>query len=238
MEGKRLSKEEILKKFIIEAEYGTPNAFPSGRGSVVVLSEVSCESSDNDCWTVVGIHRNGKHLNHAETKLLQLLQGISDTAQKIDVQLTQNFSPCNLADDENGAECAKNIVDYLKTMEENRKDIKISITFANFYKTEKYYANDRAKAEKNREGLRLLSGSGVKLRLLRGKTKWERLLNNELFVNLTETERDECLKMATSKERKKREDGDRVLLKEYLKTVESRLQGLTVGETSQDQQYW
>lgn len=120
MEDKRLSKEEILKKFIIEAEYGTPNAFPSGRGSVVVLSEVSCESSDNDCWTVVGIHRNDKHPNHAEKKLLQLLQGISGTARKIDVQLTQNFSPCNLADDENGAECAKNIVDYLKTMETSK----------------------------------------------------------------------------------------------------------------------
>lgn len=120
----------------------------------------------------------------------------------------------------------------------NNGDIKISITFANFYKTEEYYANDRAKAEKNREGLRLLSGRGVKLRLLRGKTKWETLLNNELFVNLTKTERDECLGMATSKERKKREDGDRDFLKMYLKTVESGLQALTVGRTSQDQQSW
>ena len=185
MEGKRLSKEEILKKFIIEAEYGTPNAFPSGRGSAVVLSEVSCESSDDDCWTVVGIHRNGEHPNHAEKKLLQLLQGISDTARKIEVKLTRNFSP--------GPKFATNIVDYLKTMEKNGKDIKISITFANFYKT-----------EKNRGGLQLLSDSGVELRLLRGKTEWERLLNNKLFVNLTETERDDCLKMATSKKRKKK----------------------------------
>lgn len=96
-----------------------------------------------------GIHRNDEHPNHAEKKLRQLLQGISSTARKIDVKLTQNFSPCNLANDENGAECAQKIVNYPTTIKEEGKEIKISITFANFYKTEKYPGNDLDKAKKN-----------------------------------------------------------------------------------------
>ena len=31
MAGKRLRKKEILKKFIIKVNYGTPNVFPFGR---------------------------------------------------------------------------------------------------------------------------------------------------------------------------------------------------------------
>lgn len=216
MAGKRLRKKEILDKFIIKDDYGTPNVFPFGRGAVVVLSEISCESSDNDRWTVIGIHRNGAHPNHAEKKLLQLLQGISSTARKIDVKLTQNFSPCNLAVDENGAECAQEIVNYLTEMKENGKAIKISITFANFYKTVEYPGNALHKAKKNQEGLRLLYNSGVKLKLLRGKKKWERLLKNELFVYLTETEKNACLKEAISEAREEREDLDILLLEEYL----------------------
>ena len=216
MSGKRLRKREILKKFIIKDKYGTPKVFPFGRGAVVVLSEISCESSHDDHWTVFGIHRNDEHPNHAEKKLLQLLQGISSTARKIDVKLTQNFSPCNLANDENGAECAQKIVDYLTTMKEEGKEIKISITFANFYKTVTYRGNSRDKAKKNQEGLQLLYNSGVKLKLLRGKKKWERLLNNELFVYLTETEKNACLKEAISEAREQREDRDIILLEEYL----------------------
>lgn len=216
MSGKRLRKTEILKKFIIKDKYGTPNVFPFGRGAVVVLSEISCESSHDDRWTVFGIHRNDEHPNHAEKKLLQLLQGISSTARKIEVKLTQNFSPCNLANDENGAECAQKIVDYLTTMKEEGKEIKISITFANFYKTVTYRGNSRDKAKKNQEGLQLLYNSGVKLKLLRGKKKWERLLNNELFVYLTETEKNACLKEAISEAREQREDYDIILLEEYL----------------------
>lgn len=237
MGDKRLTKQEILDKFIIKADYGTPNAFPFGRGAVVVLSEISCESSDNDRWNMVGIHKNGDHLNHAETKLLQLLRDISSSVCKIDVKLTQNFSPCNLSKEENGAECAKDIVKYLTKMKKDGKKIEISITFANFYKTETYYGNDLAQAVKNRDGLRLLHDNGVKLNLLGGKDEWERLLKNELFVCLNPAERDACLEKAFSLARKERERRDRLLLKRYLEREESSLKALKLDETtSQDHQ--
>lgn len=239
MADKRLKKQEILQKFIIKADYGTAGAFPYGLGAVVVLSEVSCESFDDDRWTVFGIHRNGIHPKHGERKLLELLRRISGTAQKIDVQLTQNFSPCNMDYEENGAKCAQKIVDYLKEMEKNKKEIKISITFANFYRTERYTGNGEDKAQKNRKGLKLLDDNGVTLNLLRGEEEWKRLLNNEQFVCLCEKERKECLKEAMSEAREKREDRDYDLLESYLmKLGEASLKALTLEEKTkiQDQQ--
>ena len=239
MADKRLKKQEILEKFIIKADYGIAGAFPSGRGAVVVLSEVSCESSDDDRWTVVGIHRNGMNLYHAEWKLLRLLRDISGTARKIDVQLTQNFSPCNLDYEQNGAECAQQIVDYLKEMKKQKKEIKISITFANFYRTVVYTGNGKDKAQQNQKGLKLLDDNGVTLNLLRGEDEWKRLLNNEQFVCLCEKERKECLKEAMSEARRNREDRDCHLLETYLmKLGEANLKALTLEEKTkiQDQQ--
>ena len=235
MADKKLGEKEILEKFIIKDKYGTfPNSFPSGLGAVVVLSEVSCESFEDDRWTVVGIHRNGKHPYHAETKLLRLLQGISRTARKIDVQLTQNFSPCNL----DYVKCAQNIVDYLIEMKKN-KEIKISITFANLYKTVSYTGNGRDIAEKNQKGLKLLHDNGVTLKLLRGEDEWKRLLNNKLFVCLCEKERKKCLKEAMSEARRKREDLDWILFNTYLKPEDGclQLEALTLDERkTQDEQ--
>lgn len=241
MADKKLGEKEILEKFIIKDMYGTfPNSFPSGLGAAVVLSEVSCESFDDDRWTVVGIHRNGNHPNHAEKKLLQLLQGISGPARKIDVQLTQNYSPCNLGYDENGAECAQNIVNYLKEMKKNKKEIKISITFANLYKTVIYTGNGKDKAQMNQNGLKLLHDNGVTLNLLRGKDEWERLLYNGQFVCISEEQRGKCLKEATSEARRKREDLDCRLLKTYLEPDDPipQLGALALDEKtkSQDQQ--
>ena len=234
MADKRLTKQEILENFIIKDDYGTADVFPFEEGAVVVLSEISFENYDDDRWTVFGIHRNGEHPNHAEKKLLKLLRDISGTARKIDVQLTQNFSPCNMDE----AKCARKIVDYLKAMNDDRKEINISITFANFYRTVENTRNGQDIAKKNQEGLKLLHDNEVKLKLLRGEDEWKRLLNNELFVCLCEKERKKCLKEAMSEARKKREDLDWVLLKTYLKLGEACLERLTSEEMSKsrDQQ--
>ena len=216
MSHERLGRNEILSKFIIPNDYGTRGVFPYGVGASIVLTKVSCENDDGDSWSMVGIYRNKNHRIHAEAKLFQLLDAITDNVNEINIELIQNFSPCN--DDENNTFCAQQIVDYKRKMEGQEKQIDISIKFANFYRTVVYYGNDKKRAEKNREGLRLLSDNGVQLRLLRGEKKWRKFLNDEQFVMLSDNDREACWDQAISDDRKKREDFDKRHLKKILST--------------------
>ncbi len=117
MAHERLGSDEILKKFIIGADYGTSGAFPYGAGATIVLSKVSCKNKrknddgkndDGDSWSMVGIHRNQERGIHAETKVVELIKCIGDNARAINIELIQNYSPCN--DIDNGAFCAKKLL--------------------------------------------------------------------------------------------------------------------------------
>ncbi|KAL9971125.1 hypothetical protein ACROYT_G023612 [Oculina patagonica] len=169
MAHERLGKDEILEKFIISAKYGTPNVFPYGARSTIVLSKVSCKN-DYDSWSMVGIHRNQDYQIHAETK----------------------------------------------EMESQKKQIVISITFANFYRTFVYPGNDENRAEQNKKGLRLLRDNGVQLRLLCGEEEWTKFLNDEQLVRLNDSDREACFNKAFSDERKEREDYDKSHLEDIL----------------------
>ncbi len=205
----RLERNEILEKFIISANYGTPNVFPYGAGSAVVLSKVSCRYDDGDSWSMpmVCIHRNqGPYLMHVETMFVRLIRRTSRRAREIKIEMIQNYSPCN--DQANGEYCAQAIVDYKMEMESQGKQIDISITFANFYRTVVYPGNDANRAEQNRNGLRLLRDNGVQLRLL-CFPEWFHFLFDDQFVSLNDNDREECLNRAFSNERRARERFDR-----------------------------
>lgn len=135
-------------------------------GAQVVLSKVSIYYP-SDSLSMVTIHRNDTNQQHAETKLLQLLRGISENAREIDIGIIQNFSPCN--DEANGQLCAQGIANYKNLIKCQPTKIDISITFANFYRTIVYDENDENRAEQNRRGLRLLYDNGVQLQLLCGQ---------------------------------------------------------------------
>ncbi len=77
-------------------------------------------------------------------------------------------------------------------MESQGKQIVISITFANFYRTDVYPGNDEKRAEQNRNGLRLLRDNGVKLRLLCGEEEWTTFLNDGQLVSLDEYDKETC----------------------------------------------
>ncbi|XP_078374506.1 uncharacterized protein LOC144658055 [Oculina patagonica] len=216
MAHERLGKDEILEKFIISAKYGTPNVFPYGARSTIVLSKVSCKNDYDSCWSMVGIHRNQERGIHAETKVVELIKCIGDNARAINIELIQNYSPCN--DKDNGAFCAKKIVDFKKEMESQGKQIVISITFANFYRTDVYPGNDEKRAEQNRNGLRLLRDNGVKLRLLCGEEEWTKFLNDGQLVSLDECDKETCRQRAFfDKGRKDREAFD---FKHYKKILD------------------
>ena len=218
MAHERLQRNEILSKFIIPHDYGTTGVFPYGAGASIVLSKVSYTSCyDGDSWStnVVGIHRNKEHRVHAEMKLVDLLErSISSHAREIDIKLIQNFSPCN--DDENNTFCAQQIVDYKMKMEDQGKQIDISITFANFYRTVEYYGNTEDRAKKNRRGIRLLHDNRVQLRLLRGKVAWRKFLEDKRFVRLSDVDWDACWLQVISVGRKERESFDKKHLMQIL----------------------
>lgn len=233
MAHERLGIEEILNNFIIYHSYGTSGAFPYGAGSTIVLSKVSCEN-DGDSWSMVSIHRNQDYQIHAETKLLQLLKDISDKAKQIKIEMIQNFSPCNDKNHEGkGAFCAQKIVDYKKEMKRQGKQIDISITFANFYRTVVYnehgkYGNNANRAEQNKNGLRLLRDNGVQLRLLCGKEEWKKFLNDDQLVSLSEDDKYSCLQLAL--QRTDREKFDEQHFNEILCTLEERFSQLQVSD--------
>lgn len=96
-------------------------------------------------------------------------------------------------------------------MEKQGKTIDIKITFANFYKVVKCGGS----SQKNIEGLRLLKNNGVELRLLQGEQEWRKFLEDDNLVNLPDDNRKTLsvlLEMATSSERKAREEEDREIL--------------------------
>ena len=224
MAHERLGRDEILSKFIIPDEYGTSGVFPYGAGASIVLIKVSCMSLDGDSWSVIGLHRNEDFKVHAETKLLKLLEGISHNAIEIDIELIQNYSPCNDTADDG---CAKIIVDYKKKMEDQGKKIYFSIMFANFYRTVVYFRNDETRANKNKTGLRMLHNNEVQLRLLCGEDEWEKFLNDDQLVSLSDDDRKACWKRAVSDERKKREDFDMKHYEEILCTLDANDPRLT-----------
>ncbi|KAL9971123.1 hypothetical protein ACROYT_G023610 [Oculina patagonica] len=220
MAHERLGRDEILEKFIIEADYGTSGVFPYGAGATIVLSKVSCKNNDDDSWSMVGVHRNQERGIHAETKVFELIKRTSGNAGTINIELIQNFSPCNdIANDEF---CAEKILNYKKRMESQGKQIDISITFANFYRAVVYkehskYGNNKNRAEQNRNGLRLLRDNGVQLRLLCGEEEWKKFLNDDQLVSLSDSDREECWNLAVSEGREKREAND---MKHYVEIMD------------------
>lgn len=204
--------DEIRQKFIITARYGKPG-FPSGMGATLVICRVSCISFDGVAWTNIFIHRN-THDKHAETLVIEKLEEMGRNAKEINIELIQNYSPCNNYErDVNNVlyGCATDIVDYKNKMEKQGKTIDIKITFANFYKVVKCGGG----SQKNIEGLRLLQNNGVELRLLQGEQEWRKFLEDDNLVNLPDDNRKTLsvlLEMATSSERKAREEEDREIL--------------------------
>ena len=105
--------DEIRQKFIITARYGKPG-FPSGMGAALVICRVSCISFDGVAWTNIFIHRN-THDKHAETLVIEKLEEMGRNAKEINIELIQNYSPCNNYErDVNNVlyGCATDIVDY------------------------------------------------------------------------------------------------------------------------------
>ncbi len=201
----RLERNEILEKFIISADYDAPNEFPHGAGSMVVLSKVWFTNDDGYSWPMPAcIHRNQGPPNqiHAEKMFVNFIRRASRRAREINIEMIQNYSPCN--DQANGEYCAREIVDYKNDMLRQGKEIEISITFANFYRTV-YDGNDAHRAEENRNGLRLLHANRVQLRLLHEREEWKTFLKNDQFVRLNDNDREECLNRAISEERRARE---------------------------------
>ena len=199
MPNARPRYKEIMNKFIICHNYGTPNAFPFGFQSAVAVCKVSCiygnDIADMQC---VYVGRNGGYGEHAELKLIEYLrnsQHIMD-ATEIDIKVYQNYSPCN--DLCGNVSCAENIVQYKDSMERQGKTMNITILFANFYRTTTYSGNDEKRAMENRKGLRLLLSAQVKLQLLAEQEKWETFLYDGNLVDLSAEEKRSLLELAGS----------------------------------------
>ena len=208
MTHERLEREEIQSKFIISGNYHNAMLylFSDEAGAEVVLSKVTIYYRGDSCLSMGAIHRNNLN-QHAEIKLLRLLWGISENAKEINIEIFQNFSPCN--DEVSGQFCAQRIVDYKRELKRQQTKIDISITFANFYRTVECSATDVNRAEQNMEGLRMLYDNGVQLRLLCGHEEWKKFLNDDQLVSLSADDREECWNLAVSAARHERERFDR-----------------------------
>ena len=212
----RIGRRDI-KKFIIQHAYGTnPEDWPSGTEATIVLSTVTicytqlspAEVSQDCKLTINSIYKNREHPDHAEGLFLSdLRQQIGKLEVKeIQVNLVQNYSPCNNYKQERKSGCADDILSFKDDMSKQKIKFSLTITFANFYKH---------KDPANREGLINLLQSGIKLKLLRDKDKWEVFLRDGTFVtDLADREYDKLLKDATSAERKIRETDDRKIIQE------------------------
>ena len=200
-------KKTDFKKFIIESPYGTTGAYPPGEGATIVLSTVTIEFKKHlNSPPYHDIHTNTKD-KHAERGFLDdLRQKIDElpadsNINKIEVNLVQNYSPCNVPDHER-AYCANEILKFKNDMEGKRISVSLTIKFANFYKH---------KEKCNYEGLQKLVENNVTLVVFHEK-EWEALLNNKDFVDLTNDDNAKLLERATSKERKEREEHDEKIL--------------------------
>ena len=211
--GKR--KKIDFEKFIIESPYGTCGVYPYGVGATIVLSSVTIEfkkhPKNTNSQSYHDIYTNTKH-KHAERRFLDdLRQTIDDlpaesTIAKIEVNLVQNYSPCNVADDER-AYCADKILKFKNDMEQKKISFSLTIKFANFYLHYKKW---------NNEGLQKLVENNVTLEVFQGEDDWKAFLNNENFVDLTNDEKTELLKRATSDKREEREKVDKKILEDII----------------------
>ena len=215
----RPKKSEIRRKFIIEAKYGIKGAFPSRVDAAVVLSEVSYSLEGGLCRRAFKnyVHRNTSYQIHAEKLLIQQLREdiveMEKKGQKVTeivIQLVQDYAPCDDAKGMRG--CATDIVEFKDEMEKQGKTINISITFANFYR----WIGNVGYGPQNMKGLKRLCENDVVLELLQGETMWQSLFNDNYLVILTEEDKVDLLKKATSEERKERVKEDKRLLQEHV----------------------
>ena len=127
---------------------------------------------------------------------------------EIVIQLVQDYAaPC---DDTKGMRgCATDIVEFKHEMEKQGKTINISITFANLYR----WIGNFGYGPQN---MKRLCENDVVLELLQGETMWQSLFNDNYLVILTEEDKVDLLKKATSEERKEREKEDKRLIQEHV----------------------
>ena len=207
----KIGKDEV-NKFIVKCSYGE-NA-PEWPRATIVLSKVdiyytkSSRTSNKEYGRfMINIYRNG--WLHAENYFLTDLREEIDTLlkdkkiYKIQAGIVQNYSPCNNYSGDSG--CADDILKFKEDMENRDINFSLTIKFANFYRH--YLLSNRA-------GLQKLIKNNVNLQVFQGKQDWKAFLNDEKFVNLTNDDKIELLKRATSEERVKREKIDKNILKD------------------------
>ncbi len=149
--------------------------------STTLLSTVNIHNANGLVDTKPRIYRNeGQGGQHAENFFLSQLREDKTHATKIEANLVQNYSPC--------VKCADALIHFKREIEEENKEFSVSIKFANVY-----YQG---------QGLKKLFENGVReLTLIQGGEHWNEFLNDTTFVSLTNDERDELFKEATSNER-------------------------------------
>ena len=207
----KIGKDDV-DKFIVKYSYGK-NA-PEWPRTTIVLSTVdiyytksSRASNKEHRLLMINIYRNG--WLHAENYFLTDLREEIDTLlkdtkiYKIQAGIVQNYSPCNNYSGSSG--CADDILKFKEDMENRDINFSLTIKFANFYRH--YLLSNRA-------GLQKLLKNNVNLKVFQGKEDWKAFLNDENFVHLTNDDKTELLKRATSEERVKREKIDKKILKD------------------------
>ena len=207
----KIGKDEV-NKFIVEYWYGE-NA-PEWPRATIVLSTVdiyytkSSKTSNKEYrLLMINIYRNG--WLHAENYFLTDLRKEIDTLlkdkkiNKIQAGIVQNYSPCNNYSGDSG--CADDILKFKEDMENRDISFSLTIKFANFYRHQLF---------SNRAGLQKLLKNNVNLEVFQGKEDWKEFLNDEHFVYLTNEDKTELLRRATSDERAMREKVDKNILED------------------------
>ena len=216
--------KDCVKKFIVRKRYGHRDPeWPTGEGATIILStvkiflsafyiseggpEILSSSITKDCPPAVirRIYKNDRQ-NHAERKFLGALRREINShykvenVSKIQVDLLQNYSPCNMIYQRYSKYgCADAILKFKDEMEQKSIELLLTIKFANFYLHQK---------KENRKGLMTLLQNGIELELLQGEDTWKAFLSDKNFVELTGDEKQELLERATTEERKDREKED------------------------------
>ncbi|CAB4039606.1 DNA dC-, partial [Paramuricea clavata] len=191
--AKKLWKNDIVK-FIIPLQYHQ-RGWPTGKGSVIVLSKVKIYYAKSRIELLSDIHRYQGEKIHSEIDFLKKLRdkiekekGAGRQMERIEADLVQNYSPCS--------ECADVFVKFKDFRKREGIKFSLKIEFANFYRHwETPYIN----------GLKRLLENGVALKLLHGEDDWRAFLNDKTFVELTEHEKAKLLDRANSEDRKKNE---------------------------------
>lgn len=190
----QITKEEFLNNFPVTSTYGVPGGWPRVTVAACKISVIDYNGIGLIFHQVFRNH-DGKHAE--ELLIAYLKETIASTYTQIGIEVYINYSPCYL--------CAAITLDYIK--ESLKKEIKMAIAFANFYKTHTYPGNSQMDA--NIEGLKkLYRQPGVKLQLLGGHVAWGTFFNITEFFSLTEEDKKECLLRAESEERQAREAAD------------------------------